>query len=192
MTGGDHAGSADPRGEVIGSGSDDESPGRLQRLPRRWRFLGAAAAAVTGVVWLGPGLLSDPQNGAAARPGPSRSTAPTAPAVPPAADRPVGGDLAADAGFVAAVLRRVRTEHADADRVLFAGRLAGGARVAFVGRDRDDGSAVRALDVYALRIPPGRSVRDGAVTVVGRGLIESTGPLAAGPGPVPTAPCRWC
>ena len=97
--------------------------------------------------------------------------------MPPAADWPVRGDLAGDAGFVAAVLRRVRTEHADADRVLFAGRLAGGARVAFVARDRDEASAVRALDVYALRIPPGGSVQDGEVTVLGRGLIESTGPL---------------
>ncbi len=85
----------------------------------------------------------------------------------------------------------MRTEHADADRVLFAGRVAGGARVAFIGRDRDEESGVRALDVYALRIPPGGSVQGGTVTVLGRGLIESTGLLAADPVRAPTAPCRW-
>jgi hypothetical protein len=102
----------------------------------------------------------------------------------------VRGDLAGDRGFVAAVLRRVRAEHADAERVLFAARVAGGARVALIGRDRDEDPGVRSLDVYALRIPPGGAVQDGTVTLIGRGLIESTGVLAADP-VRSTAPCRW-
>lgn len=174
VTGGDHDGHAGSPGEVIGSGRDDESPGPLPWLPRRWRILGAVAVAAAVAAWLGPGLLSDPQGGAAPRSAASRTTASARPPAPLAPDRPVRGDLAGDAGFVAAVLRRVRTDHADVDRVLFAGRLPGGARVAFVGRDRDEASGVRALDIYALRIPPGAAVEDGAVTVVGRGLIEST------------------
>lgn len=191
MTLGDPNGPAGGAEDVLGSPRDD-GRGVLSRLPRIWRLLGTAALVGVAVL-VGPGLLGHVRDG---RPGAAQTSpdvAPTRPDVVPfLADRPVSGDLAGDTGFVAAVLRRVRTEHADADRVLFAGRLPGGARVAFVGRDRDEESGVRALDVYALRIRPGGSVQDGAVTLVGRGLIESTGLLAADPGRAPTAPCRWC
>ena len=92
---------------------------------------------------------------------------------PPAADLPVGGDLADDTEFVDAALRRVRAGFPAADRVLYAGSLPGGGRVAFVGRDRDESEGIRALDVYALRVRPGASVEVAEVTVVGRGLIEA-------------------
>jgi hypothetical protein len=172
-------------GDVLGSPHDD-GPGALSRLPRIWRLLGIA-----GLVGLAALVVQGPR-GTDSAPGPAQ-TSPNRPPIPRTAAPPpeVRGDLAGDTGFVAAVLRRVRTEHVDADRVLFAGRLPGGARVAFVGRDRDEESGVRALDVYALRIPPGGSVQGSAVTVLGRGLIESSGLLAADPVRAPTAPCRW-
>jgi hypothetical protein len=176
--------------DVLGSGRDDR-PGALARVPGIWRLLGIAALVGLAVL-VGPGLKGPAGDG---RPGSARTSPNEAPtrldAAPSPVVLPVRGDLAGDTGLVAAVLRRVRTEHADATRVLFVGRLPSGTRVAFVGRDRDDGPAVRALDVYALRIPPGGSVQDGAVTVLGRGLIESTGSLAAGPSSAATAPCRW-
>ena len=181
---GDHDGSGAE--DVLGSARDD-GPGALARLPRSWRLLGIAALVGLAAL-VGPGLLGPDSDG---RPSPAQ-TSPDWPPIPHTALPPpvVSGDLAGDTGFVSAVLLRVRTVHADADRVLFAGRLAGGARVAFVGRDRDEASGVRALDVYALRIPPGGAVQDGTVTLLGRGLIESTGLLAADPAR-PTAPCRW-
>ena len=175
--------------DVLGSPRDD-ALGMLGRVPRIWQLLGIAALVGLAVL-VGPDLLGPDSDG---RPGPATSPGGTPTrhnAVPLPEAWPVGGDLAGDTGFVAAVLRRVRTVHADADRVLFAGRLAGGTRVAFVGRDRDEESGVRTLDVYALRIPPGGSVQDATVTLLGRGLIESTGLLAADPVGAPTAPCRW-
>ena len=182
---GDHDG---PGAEdVLGSARDDGS-GMLARLPRTWRLLGIAALIGLAAL-MGPVLLGSDSDG---RPSPAPKTL-ARPPIPHTAPRPpvVSGDLAGDTGFVAAVLRRVRTEHSDADRVLFAGRVAGGARLAFIGRDRDEELGVRALDVYALRIPPGGSVQDGSVSVLGRGLIESTGLLAAEPDQAPASPCRW-
>ena len=182
---GDHDG---PGAEdVLGSACDDGS-GMLARLPRTWRLLGIAALIGLAAL-MGPGLLASDSD---RRPSPPQKTL-ARPPIPHTAPRPpvVSGDLAGDTGFVAAVLRRVRTEHSDADRVLFAGRVAGGARLAFIGRDRDEESGVRALDVYALRIPRGGSVQDGSVTVLGRGLIESAGLLAADPDKAPASPCRW-
>ena len=181
----DHSEPSPGAQDVLGSPHDD-GPGALSRLPRIWRLLGIAVlVGLAALVVQGPpGTDSNPSPAQTSRHGPPIPHT----AVPPPAVR---GDLAGDRGFIAAVLRRVRSEHAGADRVLFAGRLPGGARVAFVGRDRDEESGVRALDVYALRIPPGGSVQGGAVTVLGRGLIESSGLLAADPVRAPTAPCRW-
>lgn len=183
---GDHGGPGVGADDVLGSGRDD-APRLFSRLPRIWRILGIAA-----LVGLAALVVQGPLGPESAGPPSPAQTSLDEPPIPQTAVPPpvVRGNLAGDRGFVAAVLRRVRTVHADADRVLFAGRVAGGARVAFIGRDRDEETGVRALDVYALRIPPGGSVQDGTVTLLGRGLIESTGVLAAAP-VKPTAPCRW-
>jgi hypothetical protein len=160
---------------VLGSDRDDAAPGVLSRLGAPWRV--AAAAALVGLAaWLGPDLLSATDPEVAHRATRSTPDTPSGAAVP----LPVRGDLAGDATFVTAALRRVRSDYSDADRVLFAGRLPNGGRVAFVGRDRDEPAGVRALDVYALRVPPGADVEAGEVTVVGRGLMESTTLLDAG------------
>ena len=187
MTPGGHNGPVQGAEDVLGSGRDDE-PRALARIPRIWRLLGIAALLGLAAL-VAPGLLGRDSDG---RPGPAQASLDSPPIPHTSPPAPVvSGDLAGDTGFVAAVLRRVRTEHADADRVLFAGRVAGGARVAFIGRDRDEESGLRALDVYALRIPPGGSVQGGTVTLLGRGLIESSGLLAADPVRAPTGPCRW-
>jgi len=162
------------RGDVLGSHRDDVAPGRLSRLPARWRAAGVAAMLGLAAV-VGPDLLSDdagvdPNAAGAASAAPARPTA-------PAGFWPVGGDLADDASFLTAVLRRVRSDHPEADRVLYAGTLPGGGWVAYVGRDRDEPEGIRALDVYALRVARGDTVETGKITLIGRGLIESSGLL---------------
>jgi hypothetical protein len=142
----------------------------LARVPGVWRLVaGAAGVALVAAaaVVVGPGLVSNPDPG---RP----AARPAATAPPVAADAPVRGDLASDLAFLRQVLGTVRAQHPDADRVLYAASLPDGGRVAFVGRDRVEPPGTRALDVYAIRVLPGEPVRSGTVTVVGRGLVEST------------------
>jgi len=159
-------------GDVLGSPRDEAAPGLLSRLPLWWRAVGVAALLGLAAV-VGPDLFSDD---AAVDPDAAASVSPT-PTRPAAAARfwPVGGDLADDASFLTAVLRRVRTDHPEADRVLYAGSLHGGGWVAYVGRDRDEPEGIRALDVFALRAARGDTVETGKITLIGRGLIESSG-----------------
>jgi hypothetical protein len=165
------------RDDVLGSESGERRP-LLDRVPSPWRMLAGAVVVVAALVQLGPDLVSS--GDAHAPPGsptasgsiaPSRF-APRAPLV--GAPLPVRGDLAADEEFLSAVMNRVKAAHPDADRVLFAATQPGGGRVAMVGRDREEPGHIQALDVYALRVPAGGSVATGTVSVIGRGLIEST------------------
>jgi len=166
--------------DVLGSSRDDNEPGQRARLPRRWRVLLVVAVVLAAGALLGPDLLSSPGVDDADEAGdrrasspPSRAPQPVVPG-PLAEDLPVRGDLADDQSFVDAALRRVRAGHPDADRVLYAATLPDGGRVAFVGRDRDEPEGIRALDVYALKVPPGAPIEAGEITVIGRGLIETT------------------
>ena len=165
--------------DVLGSHRDDNDGGPLGRLPRHWRVAAVVVLVVAAAALVGPDLVSSPGAENAARgdrresPPPARSPQP-GPSRPPAADLRVRGDLADDPVFVDAALRRVLAGHPDVDRVLYAGTLPDGGRVAFVGRDRDDAEGVRALDVYALTVPPGASLEAAEISVIGRGLIEST------------------
>lgn len=166
--------------DVLGSSHDDDDPAASAGMPRPWRVLIVLALALAAAALLGPDLLSSPGADDAGQPGDRRQSSPPPrapqpePPGPLAADPPVRGDLAGDRAFVDAALRRVRAGHPDADRVLFAATLPDGGRVAFVGRDRDEPEGIRALDVYALKVPAGAPVEAGEITVVGRGLIEST------------------
>ena len=164
--------------DVLGSKRDDD-PGWLARLPRGWRAVAVVALVLAVAALFGPDLLSSPGAENAAPTSDRRESTPPARAPQPeagplASDLPVRGDLAGDRAFVDAALRRVLAGHPDADRVLYAGTLPDGGRVAFVGRDRDDAEGVRALDVYALTVPPGGSFEAAEISVIGRGLIEST------------------
>lgn len=165
--------------DVLGSSRDDD-PGPLAGLRRPWRVLLVLALVLAAAALLGPDLLSSPGADDAGQPGDRRQSSPPARAPQPPApgplaeDLPVRGDLADDQRFVDAALRRVRAGHPGVDRVLYAATLPDGGRVAFVGRDRDEPEGIRALDVYALKVPPGASIEAGEITVVGRGLIEST------------------
>jgi len=163
--------------EVLGSGPDDTPPGLLARVPRPWRVALGVVAAGALALTVGPGLVSnDPVSGetpAAAAP----SADAREPVGPPPETWPVRGNLAGDRAYLRAVLARVKRDHPDAQRVLYAATLPDGGSVAFVGRDRDEAAGTFALDVYAIRVPPGSRVSSGTVSVVGRGLIESTGLL---------------
>ena len=166
--------------DVLGSPRDDTDGGPLRRLPRPWRVAAVVVLIVAAAAVVGPDLVASPGPENAASPGDRRESSPpvrppqSQPSQPSAADLTVRGDLADDLVFVDAALRRVLAGHPDADRVLYAGTLPDGGRVAFVGRDRDDAEGVRALDVYALTVPPGASLEAAEITVIGRGLIEST------------------
>jgi len=156
---------------VLGSPLDEAGPGLLSRLPVWWRAVGVAALlGLAAVVGLDP--FSDD---AGIDPDAAASVSPTPRPAAPAVFSPVGGDLADDASFLTAVLRRVRSDHPEADRVLYAGTLPGGGWVAYVGRDRDEPEGIRALDVFALRVARGHTVETGTITLIGRGLIESSG-----------------
>ncbi len=166
--------------DVLGSSVDDDA--RLwDRLPRGWRTLTVLMLVLAGVAVAGPDPLSSRGEPAAAperlreSSSPPRSLPQRGLTEPRVVDLPVRGDLAGDASFVTAALRRVRHDHPEADRVLYANTLPGGGRVAVVGRDRDEPDGIRALDVYALRVARGDGVAAGQITLVGRGLIESTG-----------------
>jgi hypothetical protein len=167
--------------DVLGSSCDDAGPRPWDRLPRARRTLTAVLLVLAGATVSGSDLLSS--RGERAAPETVReSSAPArspqrAATEPQAVDLPVLGDLAGDASFVTAALRRVRHDHPEADRVLYANTLSGGGRVAFVGRDRDEPDGIRALDVYALRVARGEGVEAGQITLVGRGLIESASRL---------------
>jgi hypothetical protein len=78
----------------------------------------------------------------------------------------VRGDLARDAGFTGAALAVVRAAYPDSEKVLYAGTLPDGSRIALVGTSDPDaaGLTFRTSNVQALHVPAGAEPSAGRVT----------------------------
>lgn len=160
---------------------DERSARRLPGPPLAWR-LSAVVAVLLLVVTVGPGLLSDRTSPADSPPSPT--------AGPTWADRaggllpirwPVRGDLSSSRPFLAAALDRVREERPSAGRVIYAGRVPGGGRLALTGTDV--GRGVVSMSVQALHIPPRSTLRSSEIREVAALLdpMEVFGHAVRGP-----------
>lgn len=137
------------------------------------RGLAAAVLVAVGAV-VGPNLLSGGDEPTPPRPEPTTSQVPT-PAPTPieqplsALNWTVRGDLAGDAGFVAAALAAVQAADPAAEKVMYAATLPDGSRIALVGAGDHEatGLAFRGANVQALHVPAGAAPAAGLISFAG-------------------------
>ncbi len=95
---------------------------------------------------------------------PAPTSSPTRPAGPTTVAWDIRGDLADSRAFVSDAVRRIRRESSRVARILWAGQLPDGTRLALGGTDVAGGAA--ATTVHAMLAPPGTVVDDASVTEV--------------------------
>ena len=171
--------------------SERDLPARGASTRSVWVRRGLAGAVLVALAALvGPSLLSRGDEPERPRPRPTTSPQPTS--EPTATEPPlsalrwrVRGDLAADARFTGAALTVVRAAYPEAAKVLYAGTLPDGSRIALVGTDDPDvaGLTFRTSNVQALHVPAGAEPAAGKVSYAE--AVETPDDLAgwAGRGP---------
>ncbi len=145
------------RDDELAAGGDggQRSPGR-RRLG--WVATAVVAGAALAVVRPDLALHGSPT----VRPAPTSSA--SRPAGPTTVAWDIRGDLAGSRGFVSDAVRRIRRESTRVGRILWAGQLPDGTRLALGGTDVAGGAA--ATTVHAMLAAPGTVVDDGSVTQV--------------------------